>query len=441
MTSLKPVSAEFGKLLLRLVMFARLFSAAFAASCAFTVAAQDVSNWDVQTAGKVAVKGRFFSDDPLNPSQSSHHGELTFEPTIYLEHSGGNSFAFRPHLRAGRSQANAAAADIREAYFLTFGNTDTIEWEFRLGIDQVFWGTTEATNLVNIVNQIDYAADPFGDERLGQPMAHGTIAGDFGILNLLLLPYHRPRTFPGFEGRFRAHPWISDDSSDILYEHADEERHIDFAARYGASIGFLDFGISAFKGTAREPVHLPIDCSARQILSPILTQNNNCRLQQIYRQIEQGGLDLQLTVGDLLGKAEVVHRSGFASDGSYNAFVVGGEYVLYSIFGSNADLTLFGEWIHDERRENATNALQNDLFLAARYNLNDVGDTSFTVSIVDDLDYSTQTLNLLFERRLSDSVSIDLESFMFLKSPTAEDRPYFPLRDDAFLEVSLVYGF
>ncbi len=421
-------------------MLLRLVCIALIVGCAVSASAQGWSSWDVQTSGKFATKGRYFFDHPLNARQSSHHGELAFEPTVYLESAGGSSFAFRPHIRAGKSDTNAADIDIREAYFLTFGDTESIEWEFRLGIDQVFWGTAESTNLVNIVNQIDYAADPFGDERLGQPMAHGTIAGDFGILDVLVLPYHRPRTYAGFAGRFRGHPWISDHSADIFYEHADEERHIDVAARYGTSIGFLDFGISAFNGTAREPVLRPIGCTAAQIASPALAQTQTCRLQQIYPQIEQGGLDLQLTIGDFLGKAEVVHRSGLAA-GSYNSFLIGGEYVLYSVFGSNADLTLFGEWIHDERRGNATNALQNDLFVAGRFDLNDVGDTSFTVSVVADLDYSTQTLNLIFERRLTDSLSIDIESFMFLKSPTQKDRAYYALRDDAFLEVSLIYGF
>lgn len=440
MTLPKLVFVGYGKTLWLSVIFLRLFAAGLVIICAFSACADELRSWDMETWGTVATKGRVFLDKPLNRQQSSHHAELIFESTVHWENSSGNSFTFRPHIRAGRSDANVAAADVREAYFLTFGNAEKFEWEFRLGIDQVFWGTTESTNLVNIVNQTDFAADPFGDERLGQPMVHGTIAGDYGILSLLVLPYHRPRTFPGFEGRFRTHPWISDRSSDILYEHPDGKRHVDFAARYGTSIGFLDFGISIFEGTAREPLLVLNGCTEQQILSSYL-QDKTCRFQQIYNQIEQGGLDIQVTLGDFLGKMEVVRRNGFPPTGYYNAFVVGGEYALYNVFESDADLTLFSEWIHDERRENATNTFQNDLFMAARYNLNDVSDTSFTVSVIDDLDYSTRSLNLLFERRLTDSVSIDIESFLFLKPPEQEDQIYFPLRDDAFLGINLVYGF
>ncbi|MCY4005991.1 MAG: hypothetical protein OXE84_04055 [Rhodobacteraceae bacterium] len=452
----------------------RFFWAVSLAVTAMAAGAEEPGDWEAETWGTVNTTTRLFFDSPLDPQQSRHHASLAFEPTLYIENLDGQSFTFRPHLRAGESGTNAAGLDIREAYFLTYGNTEAFEWELRLGIDQVFWGTAESNNLVNIINQTDFAADRSGDSRLGQPMIHGTIAGDFGILNLLVLPYHRPRTFPGRKGRLRPQPWISDRSSDIRYTHEDGDNHVDFAARYGTTIGSLDVGVSAFKGTAREPTLAPKNPTAKVENNDLGATNPrlHCyeeselatglsvkpdRLLQCYRQIEQVGLDLQLTLGDFLGKAEAITRSGFetitstndslkkidykSDTSAYKAFVIGGEYSFYGIFESNADLTLFGEWNQDQRRESATTAFQNDLFLAARYNWNDAEETSFTAAVIDDLDYPTRSLSLLFERRLSDSVLIDIESFWFLRSPNNQDNALYPLRDDKFVEVSLVYGF
>lgn len=320
------------------------------------------------------------------------------------------------------------------------------EWELRVGIDQVFWGTAESNHLVNIVNQSDVVDHPNGEEKLGQPMVHGTLSGDWGTVNLLALPYHRPRTFPGASGRLRPALPVRTGGNSIVYEHRSGQRHVDLAARYGNSVGALDFGISAFKGTSREPLLVPF-CSDN---TPV-PMNGTCdapnfptHMVQRYNLIEQVGLDLQLTLDAFLGKAEVISRKGFAGTGSgkstHNAFVIGGEYAIYGVFGSDADLTLLAEWSQDERRAAATTALQNDVFLAARYALNDVEDTSMTAAIVEDLDYDTRTLNLEFSRRLSDTVSVNLEAFKFLRKDI-RDRQTSQVHGDDYLAVNLKYGF
>ena len=324
---------------------------------------------------------------------------------------------------------------------------DDTEWELRVGIDQVFWGTAESNHLVNIVNQTDLVEHPNGEEKLGQPMVHGTLSGDWGTVNLLVLPYHRPRTFPGTSGRLRPGLPVRTDGNSIKYEHRRGKRHVDFAARYSNSVGALDFGISAFKGTSREPLLValcsdgtPVRIDGTCVVPDVFPDH----FVQHYNLIEQVGLDLQLTLDAFLGKAEVISRKGFAKAGSgkstHNAFVIGGEYAIYGVFGSDADLTLLAEWSQDERRATATTALQNDVFLAARYALNDVEDTSMTAAIVEDLDYDTRTLNLEFSRRLSDTVSVNLEAFKFLRRDM-RDRPTWQVRNDDYLAVNLKYGF
>ena len=374
------------------------------------------------------MEGRLFPEKPLYPGQRRHDLSTTIEPTLYLEQLDGSSITFTPHLRVDDANGGEFSADVREAYYLTYGYFDETEWELRLGIDQVFWGTAESNHLVNIVNQTDYAADPSGDAKLGQPMAHGTLAGDWGTLNLLVLPFHRPRTFPGAEDRLRPALPIESRRKTIKYEHPSGARHIDLAARYGHSIGPLDFGISGFKGTSREP----------------LLGLEGFSLTQQYNQTEQVGLDLQLTLDDFIGKAEFISRRGIYGPGAdkstYHAFVVGGEHSIYGVFDSDADLTLLAEWSKDSRSELATNPLQNDLFLGARYALNDVDDTGFTAAIVEDLDYATRSLSLKFSRRLTDSVSLEMEAYSLLGSDY-RDLQMWQIRNDHFVAVSLNIGF
>ena len=394
------------------------------------VRANEISQWSIEHWGTVDLESRLFFDEPLYAGQKRNDLSLTLKPTLYFEGSGNGSFTFTPFLKVDGSDSKRTHADIREAYYLTYGFLDDIEWELRLGIDQVFWGTAESNHLVNIVNQTDLVDDSGGDEKLGQPMIHGTLSGEWGTLDLFVLPFHRPRTFPGSAGRLRSAIPIETNKSSIKYEHSSGRRHIDLAARFSNSIGPLDFGVSAFRGTSREPHLTPVGSP------PVIVQN--------YNLIEQVGLDLQLTLGAFLGKAELRSRNGFAETGSdkvsHNAFVVGGEYSIYGIFESDADLTLLAEWSQDERRGQASASLQNDVFVAARYALNDIGDTNMTAAIVDDLDYDTRTLSLEFNRRLTDSASLSLEAFKFL-SKDMSDLSSWQIRNDDHLAVQIRYSF
>ena len=359
---------------------------------------EEHQDWSVEHWGKVTFGTRIFLDDPAHTGQKGNNFSLTFEPTIYSESAEGNSFTFTPFIMIDSVDSERTHVDIREAYYLTFGSLGESEWELRIGIDQVFWGTAESHNPVNVINQTDYVVHPNGESKLGQPMVHGTLAGDWGMLDAFILPYHRPRTFPGIKGRFRTDlPNLP-----IYYASSKGRNHIDLAARYSNSIGALAFGVSYFDGTSRDPR---------------LGLNEMGEFIQYYDLIKQLGLDVQVTIGSFLGKAEWVTREAITDDKSRSRThksVLGGEYAIYGIFESEADLTLFAEWIHDTG-DKAQIPLQDDLFFAARYSFNDIMDTDITVALIDDLDFDTKTLNIEFNRRLSDTFSLTVEAFKFLE--------------------------
>ena len=298
-----------------------------------------------------------------------------------------------------------------------------------MGLDRVFWGVTESHHLVDIVNQTDLVEHPNEEAKLGQPMVHATWSGDWGTAEAFALPYHRKRTFPGRHGRLRL-PLVVDDHAS--YESGADQRHLDVAARYSHVFGPIDFGLSVFEGTSREPLLLPgLDGDGAPILTPC------------YEQIRQLGLDAQLTVGSWLFKLEALRRSGARNrlglEEDYAALVLGGEYTFYSIMDSAVDLTLFGEWNRDTRGCRSTNNFENDLFLAARAAFNDVQSTDVLASMLWDTVYTTRALAVELNRRLTDRWSLHIETLVLLDVDIAD--LLCATRRDSFAVLDLSYHF
>ena len=407
---------------------------------ASTSVAEDGEELAVEFWGTATVEGRLFADAPLYPGQRRNSASISFEPTLYIEGEESGSFTLTPYVRIDGSDRERTHLDVREAYGLWFGEFENSEWELRVGIDQVFWGVAESNNPVNIINTPDLVDSADGREKLGQPMIHGTLGADWGILELFILPWHRPVTFPGTKGRLRGPLPVDNDRDSITYEAGSGRRHVDYAARYSNSVGPIDIGLSLFDGTSRQPLLLPADDLGQQVQSLA----NASQMIQHYNHVRQVGLDMQVTMDAFLGKAEIVARDQREAPGTdpatHHAWVVGGEYTVYAIGGSDADLTLFAELNQDERREKSTSALQNDLFLAARYSFNDVQDTDLRLAVLDDLDYETRTMNFEFNRRITDSTSLSVEAFAVLDSDK-DDQFAHPIRKDGFIGINFRYSF
>ena len=63
---------------------------------------------------------------------------------------------------------------------------------------------------------------------------------DWGVLDFLVLPGFRERTFQAAEGRLRF-PFVVDTSAPI-YDSSDEDNHVDYAFRFSQAYGDLDLG-------------------------------------------------------------------------------------------------------------------------------------------------------------------------------------------------------
>ena len=397
------------------------------------VTAADAQAQNLDFSGDVSLPARWYPQSPAFPGQRSSTGGLVVEPTLYVEASPRTSFTFTPFYRYDSADAQRTHADVREAYLLMYGDWGENAWELRLGLDRVFWGVAELHNLVDIVNQLDLVEHPRDRPKLGQPMAHLTIFGDWGVVESFLLPYHRQRTFPGTSGRLRSGRLIDENA---VYESGAEQRHVDVAVRYSNSVSLLDFGLTAFVGTSRDPSFL---ASHQSEPWPAI----DAHLIPYYEQIRQFGVDAQLTTGPWLYKMEAIHRSGarnlVGQEEDYRAFILGLERTRYGLLGSATDLTLLAEWLYDDRGRRATSVWANDLFIAGFLAFNDVQSTGLVAGILGDLSHDFRALNLELNRRLSQSWSMRLETIVNL-SADPEDLTY-DGRRDSFLGVDFTYSF
>ena len=416
-------------------------------ACLFGIAMRPAASngqagiYDIDLSGRLAAESRWFPQAALFPGQDAHASGFLVEPNLYLEDEAGRILNVTPWFRFDSADDRRTHFDLREAYLLISGGLGNGEWELRLGVDRVFWGVVESRHLVDIVNQIDLVEHPDEKTRMGQPMAYVTWSSDWGVVELLGMSWHRKRTFPGSDGRLRASVVVDNDR--VEYESESGKWHPDFAARYSHTLGLLDFGASVFDGTAREPAFgLCLDCG-----SPTGTPGRPGSpvpvLYPIYHQIRQFGLDAQWTTGSLLLKLEAIRRSGARNlvgvEETFNAFVLGGEYTFFSLWNTDADLTLFAEWDRDERGRRATNFYENDLFAALRIMLNDVQGTEMTVSVLHDLDKRQRIYGFELARRLSDVVSLDLGAVAITNIDRAD--LYYDLRQDSFVQLGIIYHF
>ena len=382
-----------------------------------------------ELTGRLSIQGRWYPKTGAWSGQRPHGSGAVAEPRFYVEDVQGRSFTFAPFLRFDAGDEQRTHVDLREAYLLFFGEVRNQEWEVRLGVDRVFWGVTESRHLVNIVNQIDLVEHPYKEPTLGQPMAHFTLSGDWGAVEVFGMTCHRARTFPGRSGRLRF-PLIVENER-VAYETDAGRWHPELAARFSRSAGDMDVGVSVFDGVSRDPLLLPgIDPGGGPVLIPH------------YERIRQFGLDAQLTAGPWLFKLEALGRAGARDrrgvEEDYVATTLGGEYMIYSVIGSAADLSVIGEWNYDGRGRNATNIFQNDLFLAARLAFNDVQSTEVLGSMMNDFDTTTRVLTFELNRRISGRFSLHLEAIALL-DVDAGDLSY-ASRRDSFLELHLIYN-
>ena len=396
-----------------------LAAVAAAASLASFGATANAGEWDL--SGFVAGELRVFPVQAAFPEQE----DATFSPSLSLEpevvyewNDGKDRLTVVPFVRLDGHDDNRSHGDLRAANWLHIGD----DWDMVVGLDKVFWGVTESRHLVDIVNQDDGVENIDGEDKLGQPMVNLNLIRDWGTMSAFVLPGFRERTFPGDDARLRGPRPIEDDSA--TFDSGAEDRHVDFALRWAHTVEDWDIGLSHFHGTSREPRLIPrTDAGGEAVFVPH------------YDQIDQTGLDLQLTKDAWLWKLEAMTRSGHGD--RFLAAVGGFEYTLFGILGTDADLGLLAEYLYDGRDQIRAPAMSanDDIFLGTRLALNDAQDTAMLAGTTIDRSSQATLFFVEAERRLGDSWKIELEGRFFLNVPGGD--PLAGLRDDDFITLRL----
>ena len=371
--------------------------------------------------GFVEVEGRPFFTSANFPGQKDHTVSLALNPEIFHQFDNGAQFYLIPFFRYDHADKERTHFDLRELDFIFSGDF----WSARLGVRKVFWGVTETQHLVDIINQTDFLEGLDGEDKLGQPMVNVSLVQDWGTLDFFVLPFFRVRTFPGRGGRLRAPLLV--DTDNPRYESPAEEWHTDFALRYFQNIDKWDIGLSLFSGTSREPTFEPgLSPSGEPILTPF------------YEQIQQAGIDLLYVFGNWIWKWEAIYRWDMRPE-DYFASTFGYEYTFSGIFGTGMDIGVLTEWSYDERREQATTALQNDLALGVRWGWNDINGTEILFALVQDLEGSAKAFFIEASSRLDEHWRLTVEARGFFDQP--DDDPLIFLRDEDFAQIALAYHF
>lgn len=372
-------------------------------------------------SGYVSGQGRGFWQSPQFDDQRDSDLSFAFEPEYYRDWNNRlRAITFKPFVRVDSNDPERTHVDIREAHYLHVLG----DWEWRVGVAKVFWGVTESQHLVDIINQTDLVENLDTEDKLGQPMIETTWLQDWGVVQFYVLPGFRERTFPGRSGRLRTGLVVDTDEEE--YESGAEEKHVDWALRFKTQLGPVDLGLSHFSGTSRSPE-----------LRSSLNADGSVELIPYYGLIDQTGLDLQAILGDWTLKLESIIQTKKGRD--FTAAVGGFEYTFYGVSESGADLGVLSEYHYDDRKEDAPVGFQDDIFLGMRYVLNDAQDTELLAGGFYDFDYSSKSVRVELQRRISDSWKLESELQMF--TDVAGKDPLRTFHRDDYFQIDLAYYF
>ncbi len=402
------------------------------------------------------VTGYFADSAGQNQETQRVNNSLALEVEVFNSwNDGDESLTFKPFYRIDEMDDERSHGDVRELIW----NKVADDYELKIGVGKVFWGVTESAHLVDVVNQTDGVESLDGEEKLGQPMVQVLLEREWGNLDLFVLPYFRERTFAGKDARLSA----GLDYADAVYESSAEEKHVDVAARWSHYWEDLEYGVSLFHGTSRDPFQ-----------TGLLTADGP-EMFTYYAQITQLGIELQYLNEGWAWKFEGIHRDGMpegtvtilAADPSgslntdcltcvasnpypgldhtgvgegksYFATAAGFEYTQVGIFESRMDLGWVAEHIYDSRQENASvGAFEHDVLLANRWVANDEADSELLVGVIYDYEYEDYSLSIEGNTRLFDGLSFEIEARVF--SPSRDNVTQYSLRDEDLVKMTFSY--
>ena len=362
--------------------------------------------------GELTFDNRYFFNVGLQ-DQKKNHSSLSFSPEIFKDDSN-RIFHFKAKLRKDSEDSGRNLNDIQELYLINIFE----DKEIKFGLSKEFWGVTETSHRVDIVNQTDFTEGFDGEEKLGQPMIKISFERQWGLLDIYALLGFRERNFSGIKGRLRLPLSINEKNS--LYSSSSKNKRVDFAFRWSNYYDDLDIAISHFSGTSREPRFLP---------SP----NEINVLVPLYEVIDQTGLEIQYLLDSLAIKGEVISRSGHGA--RFTAATYGFEYTQVGFLQTRMDLGWVVEFNHDDRLESSP------FVLGTRFSVNDIYDSQILSGFI--INDKSKELGFLLEasRRVGECCLLSLEGVYFddTDEDNGQQKLFQAFMEDDFLRAEFIY--
>ena len=364
--------------------------------------------------GEYSIDNRYFFNEATQ-GQDKSHTSFTLSPELFIE-EGERIIHIKPKFRKDNKDAERNLFDIQELYLLEIFE----DKEIKFGISKEFWGVTETTHRVDIINQTDTSESFDGEDKLGQPMIKFSYERDWGLLDIYTLIGFRERTFTGEKGRLRLGTII--DTQNPVFTSSAKNKRLDLAVRWSNYFNNFEIAVSHFSGTAREPRYLTSSRKFNQ-LSPL------------YEVIDQSGLEVQYFLGSLALKGEIISRSG--QEDRFTAATYGFEYTQVGILGSRLDLGWVVETNHDDR------LISSPSVIGTRLTFNDISDTQILSGFI--FDERSKEVGFLLEatRRLGNCCFISLEGMYFddTNEDNNETKIFQAFKEDDFLRLEFTYYF
>lgn len=294
-----------------------------------------------------------------------------------------------------------------------YGKYDFDNDQIMFGKNIRFWGALEVRNITDNFNISELRADPFETDKLGSWNAAYTHYTDSGELSLIIKLDEQDREMSSYPYIYYFFP----DTVSGLPLHYDNQ-------------------LQTEKSRNRPSIYLKSSGSTdtEYALDYAVILENGYDSQRYYTQtLSTGGTSIKtnenaylvnklltyntLVLGSTLFKAEAVYadviNNSVISD--YYHLGLGLEHTLNQFY-KEADLGLIAEYYKYETLEDGKRndlqlfeLFQNDLFLGARYSLNDGNDASIVGGAILDLDYNEQVYYLEYEGRLAEMFKLNLD--------------------------------
>ena len=288
-----------------------------------------------------------------------------------------------------------------------------------IGFAEESWGVQEFLSVVDVINERNLSFSPFLDDKRSQPLVALDIPIWNGTFRLAYLAGKPDRQFPDADDRFS--PGIALGPPEV------EDGEDSFALSYVTTIGAVDLSLYHFQGPDR---------------TPIITAGGTGPFP-FHPHVSRSGFDAVTTWGDAILRMEAMHI-GNASDTDGNRedaqqLALGVEYTLPVIFGEGTEISLLAEYATDSRGTKSPENAQNDIAVGVRGVWNDIAGTEASLVAIHDLDFGSTVVSATFERRIGETLSLEVEALAITGAEGAD--PLAAFANDSHLRLSLTRYF